>query len=269
MPREDGATKGEPSPHSGEMDDLITQLKERQYDAIKHTIDNQRVARAYQRRHYNERAKEKGFATGDRVYLYRPAVKTGDASKLTSKWEPGYVVERRLGNELTYEVRKPGSGKPAERAHVNRLKPQTEAQIYRESQKTAKAFTKNPHERPAASPKPTITIRHHLPPLTDDSSDDDIPTFTDPLTRPRVRFQMSNNTHEDVPTESDQLVTSSPQSDSSTEEDTLRAEATPRKHTTEVSSEEEAIYSEIAEIPAAPRRSTRVRRPPVRYTPPQ
>ena len=82
------ALLGEPSPHSHDLDDLVTQLRERQYDAIKLVIEHQRAARERQRRHYNLRAKEKGFEIGDRVYLYRPVVKPGDASKLTSKWDP-------------------------------------------------------------------------------------------------------------------------------------------------------------------------------------
>ena len=130
----------EPSPNSFELEDLVTQLRERQFDAITQVIDHQIAAREYQRNWYNRRAKEKGFELGDRVFVYRPVTKPGQASKLTSKWEPGYVVEGKNLNGLTYEVRKPGSRKPAEKVHVNRLKPQSESQVYREGQKEAKAI---------------------------------------------------------------------------------------------------------------------------------
>ncbi|KAF0297778.1 hypothetical protein FJT64_004817 [Amphibalanus amphitrite] len=105
-----------------ELSDLVTQLKERQYDAISKTIENQKTARRYQRDYYNRRARDKKYELGDLVYLYRPAVKPGDASKLTKKWEPGYVVVGLHDNGLTYEVRKPGSKHPPEKVHCDRLK---------------------------------------------------------------------------------------------------------------------------------------------------
>ena len=130
----------EPSSISFELEDLVTELRERQFDAITHVIEHQKSAREYQRNWYNRKAKEKGFNVGDRVFVYRPVTKKGQASKLTHRWEAGYVVERKLTNELTYEVRKPGSRKPAEKVHVNRLKPQPESHVYREGQKTAQAI---------------------------------------------------------------------------------------------------------------------------------
>ncbi|KAF0305888.1 hypothetical protein FJT64_022518 [Amphibalanus amphitrite] len=90
---------------TSELSDLVTQLKERQYDAISKTIENQKTARRYQRDYYNRRARDKKYELGDLVYLYRPAVKPGDASKLTKKWEPGYVVVGLHDNGLTYEVK--------------------------------------------------------------------------------------------------------------------------------------------------------------------
>ncbi|KAF0305230.1 hypothetical protein FJT64_023105 [Amphibalanus amphitrite] len=87
-----------------ELSGLVTQLKERQYDAISKTIENQKTARRYQRDYYNRRARDKKYELGDLVYLYRPAVKPGDASKLTKKWEPGYVVVGLHDNGLTYEI---------------------------------------------------------------------------------------------------------------------------------------------------------------------
>ncbi|KAF0307672.1 hypothetical protein FJT64_021034 [Amphibalanus amphitrite] len=53
-----------------ELSDLVTQLKERQYDAISKTIENQKIARRYQRDYYNRRARDKKYELGDLVYLY-------------------------------------------------------------------------------------------------------------------------------------------------------------------------------------------------------
>ena len=63
-------------------------------------------------------------------------MKPGNVKKLTAKWVPGYVVERKLPNGLTYEVRKPGSQKPAEKVHVNRLKACPQSHVYRAARKT-------------------------------------------------------------------------------------------------------------------------------------
>lgn len=124
-----------PSSFSGELEDMVTILRERQADAITQVISNQKDARERQRDWYNRRAREKGFEVGDLVHLFTPSTKLGNSRKLTAKWLPGYVVERKLSNGLTYEVRKPGSHKPAEKVHVNRLKPCPQSQVYRTAQR--------------------------------------------------------------------------------------------------------------------------------------
>ena len=121
------------SPYSGELDDMVTLLRERQVDAIKEVIENQQQARERQRTQYNKRAKEKAFEVGDLVYVYKPVVKQGNVKKLTAKWDSGYVVEQKLSNGLTYECRKPGSRKPAEKVHVNRLKACPQSHVYRDA----------------------------------------------------------------------------------------------------------------------------------------
>ena len=134
---------GEEPPSSYvELEDLVTQLKERQFDAITQVISHQTTSRAYQREKYNERAKDRSFEVGDLVYLFRPIVQPGNASKLTKKWEPGYVVVGRHSNGLTYDVRKPGSRKPPEKVHCDRLKPQPVSRVYHGALTAARALAR-------------------------------------------------------------------------------------------------------------------------------
>ena len=125
------ALSAEPTAYSAELDDLVTQLKERQYDAITQVIDNQKAARAYQKKRYDQRARDRHFEIGDLVYRHNPSVAPGNAPKLTRKWIPGYVVVGRHENGLTYDARKPGSRDPPESVHCNRLKPQPVSHVYR------------------------------------------------------------------------------------------------------------------------------------------
>ena len=130
----------EPSPNSGELEDLVTILRERHADAITQVIDNQKDARKRQREWYNRRAREKGFEIGDLVYVYTPSVKPGNAKKLTAKWLSGFVIEGKHSNGLTYDVRKPGSHKPPEKVHVNRLKPCPQSHVYRTAGKAGRVL---------------------------------------------------------------------------------------------------------------------------------
>ena len=99
-------------------------------------IENQKKARERQRGWYNRRAKEKGFEIGDLVYVYKRSVKPGNTEKLSPKLAQGYVVEGKSSNGLTDEVRKPGSQKPAERVHVNRLKACPQSHVYVAARRT-------------------------------------------------------------------------------------------------------------------------------------
>ena len=65
----------QPSPYLGEINDLVTRLKETQEDAIIEVVENQRQPRERQRRLYNKSAKEKKFEIGYLVYVYKPVVK--------------------------------------------------------------------------------------------------------------------------------------------------------------------------------------------------
>ena len=99
-----------PSPNSKELEDLVTQLRERQFDAITQIIENQKASREYQRTRYNQGTKDRLFEIGDLVYVFRPVFKPGNASKLTKKWHPGYIVVGQHDNGLTYDIRKPIQG---------------------------------------------------------------------------------------------------------------------------------------------------------------
>lgn len=77
------------------------------------------------------------------VYVYTPSVKPGNAKKLTAKWLPGFVVEGKLSNGLTYQVRKPGSHRPAEKVHVNRLKPCPQSHVYETAGKVGRVLGTN------------------------------------------------------------------------------------------------------------------------------
>lgn len=70
-----------------------------------------------------------------------PAIgQTRQHVQVTKKWEPGYIVVGLHDNGLTYDVRKPGSSKPPEQVHCNRLKPQSDSQVYREGLASARVL---------------------------------------------------------------------------------------------------------------------------------
>ena len=71
------------------------------------------------------------WESGDLVYLYRPVTNPGNASKLTRKYEPGYVVSDCL-TMTQLRARRPGSKKPPEKVHCDRLKPRPVSHVYRD-----------------------------------------------------------------------------------------------------------------------------------------
>ncbi|XP_043190236.1 uncharacterized protein LOC122364162 [Amphibalanus amphitrite] len=245
------ALASKPPDYSAELSDLVTQLKERQYDAISKTIENQKTARRYQRDYYNRRARDKKYELGDLVYLYRPAVKPGDASKLTKKWEPGYVVVGLHDNGLTYEVRKPGSKHPPEKVHCDRLKPQHVSSVYRDALRKVHTF-----RRDQAPSVDSSDVSESGP---DDEQDTDLvglalprPERTRPLTR-------SDRTGSDsgVTNVLETLGTNRLSSDSSETLETADSE-TP---------DDDGYYMTIPSPPVAPRRSSRRRQAPQRFSP--
>ena len=172
----------EPSPNSGELEDLGTILRERQADAITEVIVNQKDARKRQRELYNRRAREKGFEVGDLVYVYTPSVKPGNARKLTAKWLPGYVVEGKRSNDLTYDVRKPGSHKPPEKVYVNRLKPCPQSQVYRTAGKAGRVLGTGRAMRTAQALRRSIDDERGTEGDTDGETTDGDPAIVFPRT---------------------------------------------------------------------------------------
>ena len=275
------ALGAEPSPLSAEREDLVSQLRERQFDAITQVIRNQKASRAYQRERYNLRAKDRSFEIGDRVYLYRPATKPGNAAKLSKKWEPGFIVVGSHDNGLTFDVRKPGSKKPPEKVHSNRLKPQPASQVYREGQAAAKTFRR---AYLAAEPEPGRPPAQST--RTSDSGSEGQDDMTD-VVLPRRRYDTRRRyeTTSDRPTSDvgpDSGVTSvlealgtGPLSYSASEEDDrLEAEGSLRateEEETDDGSEDDSDerYATIPLRPAVapPSRPRRTRRPPDRYSP--
>ncbi|KAG5895163.1 hypothetical protein JTB14_007332 [Gonioctena quinquepunctata] len=68
---------------------------------------------------FNTKAKEPGFAIGDRVYLYQPAKQAGLTSKLAEKWIGPYRITHLRGvNARIGEIH----GRKEQLVHVNRLK---------------------------------------------------------------------------------------------------------------------------------------------------
>ena len=251
-----------PSPHSAELGDLVTQLRERQFDAISEAITHQKEARRYQKEYYNRRAKDKTFEIGDLVYLYRPAVKPGNAAKLTQKWEPGYVIVGCHENGLTYDVRKPGSRKPPEKVHCNRLKPQKVSSVYRDALKAARAFgAKITFEsdgpcREKGDTRSDSDEDEHL-------STEDAAGLIVPRRRNRHDLELSDMTRPNSGVTSvlealgpDSVSPSSSSSDESAESESYSDHLY------------ETIFVSPSPVhPPEPRRSSRVRRPPSRYSP--
>ncbi|KAG5866191.1 hypothetical protein JTB14_035210 [Gonioctena quinquepunctata] len=68
---------------------------------------------------FNTKAKEPGFAIGDRLYLYQPAIQAGLTSKLAKKWIGPYRITHLRGvNARIEEIH----GRKEQLVHVNRLK---------------------------------------------------------------------------------------------------------------------------------------------------
>ena len=259
------------SPNSGELDDLVTILRERQADAIHEAIENQKTAREKQRRWYNRRAKEKGFEIGDLVYVYRPVVKPGNAKKLTAKWSPGYVVEGKLANGLTYVVRKPGSRKPAEKVHVNRLKPCPQSHVYRTARKTAHVMGTGRALHTAQTPQAMHRNRNQ-PETGDEDSDGDtsqwegIPDLFSG--RPRRPGALPANIPTDGESSGVTTVLEAAETEPHSGEETDAAAISAPRAETSSSSESDPVSAEDEPQPAArPRRPQRLRRPPIRYSP--
>ena len=265
------ALGAEPSPNSAELDDMVTQLRERQFDAITEVIANQKASRSYQKEWYDKRAKEKSFEVGDQVYLFRPVTAPGNSSKLTPKWSPGHVVVGRHSNGLTYDVRKPGSGKPPEKVHCNRLKPQPMSHVYREGLKSARVFKR--HQNVGDSPRaPVRDSTGQGSPKRGPPRESD--TESSELAVPRRLFRAPP---EEVGSDLDSGVTtvlealgeesfyySSPDEG----ERPVASIQDEEEGQRETSEESDGDYATIPRQPVAtPQRPRRNRRPPVRFTP--
>ena len=269
------ALGAEPSSNSGELEDLVTQLRERQFDAIAQAIDNQASSRSYQRERYNRRAKDKSFQVGDLVYVYRPVIKPGNAAKLTKKWEPGFVVVGRHKNELTYDVRKPGSRKPPEKVHCNRLKPQPVSHVYREGLAAVKAFRRDQNSRSnsqQAPDRPSSAETDHADRNHDESSTGPgIPIRRYPVTRDRDDPDRGpdsgvTNVLEGLGAESFHFSPS--EEDRSESESSANYSDSGSLSEPEEESSEDEMYATIPELRVAEhQRPRRTRRPPNRYTP--
>ncbi|KAG5883762.1 hypothetical protein JTB14_027304 [Gonioctena quinquepunctata] len=88
---------------------------------IAHTNAIQTIEATTERVHgqFNTKAKEPGFAIGDGVYLYQPAIQVGLASKLAKKWIGPYRITYLRGvNARIEEIH----GRKEQLVHVNRLK---------------------------------------------------------------------------------------------------------------------------------------------------
>jgi hypothetical protein len=88
-----------------------------------HTIARKSLRKntAYQKRHYDIKAKKRSFSVGQAVWLYNPIRRIGVCSKLTCKWKGPYVITRKL-DDITYLVKNGLKLKPKV-YHIDRLIP--------------------------------------------------------------------------------------------------------------------------------------------------
>jgi hypothetical protein len=88
-----------------------------------HTIARKSLRKntAYQKRHYDIKAKKRSFSVGQAVWLYNPIRRIGVCSKLTCKWKGPYVITRKL-DDITYLVKSGLKLKPKV-YHIDRLIP--------------------------------------------------------------------------------------------------------------------------------------------------
>ena len=257
------ALSAEPTAYSAELDDLVTQLKERQYDAITQVIDNQKAARAYQKKRYDQRARDRHFEIGDLVYRHNPSVAPGNASKLTRKWIPGYVVVGRHENGLTYDVRKPGSRDPPESVHCNRLKPQPVSHVYREATAKTKpgVFRRTqdtPKRKAAVGPESNARGRTEEP-SPEDSTEPGIPRLLH-------RTPKTADAHSDTDSGVTNVLEALGPTEGRSERDSSHDEAGGDDE--RESDDSDSRYATIPALPAAThQRLRRNRRPPDRYVP--
>ena len=80
------------------------------------------AAQHRQKEYYERRAAGQPYTVGERVWLFHPALKKGQSSKLSSPWKGPFVVVDRM-SDVTYRIQ-PEGGPASKRqiVHFNRLK---------------------------------------------------------------------------------------------------------------------------------------------------
>ncbi|KAG7459263.1 hypothetical protein JOB18_008719 [Solea senegalensis] len=95
----------------------VLQMRERLKSMSELAQQNLEQAQQRQKSYYDQRARSRSFAEGDKVLVMLPS----DSSKLLAKWQGPFEVTRKLGS-TTYEVAKLGQRHSRRVLHINLLK---------------------------------------------------------------------------------------------------------------------------------------------------
>jgi hypothetical protein len=113
--------------------------------SLKATYERMREANktAHQKnkRLYYRKGKWRKFETGDLVYLYNPAMKSGLSKKLKKSWSGPYQITRAV-TQLNYEIIDKNNKKRI--VHVNRIKPAYNSETWKPE---AKPKVKREHHK--------------------------------------------------------------------------------------------------------------------------
>ena len=99
--------------------EFATELKEKLTEAYRQTSKNLQVAQCRQKAYYNQDATNKVYKPGDKVFLYTPQLKVGEAAKFHRFWSGPYIIQEKL-SDVNYKIKM--SGAKTKVVHYNNIK---------------------------------------------------------------------------------------------------------------------------------------------------
>ena len=105
--------------------EIVDERRSRTSSIQTQALENQRVAANQQKKQHDKRARDSIYKPGDIVRWYRPRVKLGESSKLSSPWTGPWKVLERVG-EVNYKLQNEKGEVTTTPAHAQDLKPTQE-----------------------------------------------------------------------------------------------------------------------------------------------
>ena len=100
--------------------DYIKDLKVQLRETIKHVNKELQVSRKRMQNQYNKNIVFHDYQQGDRVWLHKKSYKTGENRKLSPRKTGPWIIERKMGNGVNFEIKK---NSQVQIVHHNRLTP--------------------------------------------------------------------------------------------------------------------------------------------------